>query len=65
MLPHQPGHRCPPLWGFASTLPAVQAMGAGVTPWAAFARDSPAAWGQACLALAVEALALGVWGAEV
>jgi hypothetical protein len=41
-------------------------MGPGVTPAAAFAQESPATWCQACLALAVEALALGcgagVWG---
>ncbi len=46
-------------------------MGPGVAPAAALTltRDPPAAWCQACLALAVEALALGcgagVWGAGV
>ncbi len=67
MLPHQPGHCCSALWGFAGTLPTDAAMGSGVTPAAAFAQKSPAAWRQARLALAIEALALGCsgggWGA--
>ena len=69
MFPDQPGHRCSAFWGLAGTLPAELAMGTGVAPRAVFARDSPAAWRQACLALAVEALALGCgaggWGAGV
>ena len=64
MFPHQPGHRCSALWGFAGALPAEQAMGAGVRSRAAFARDPPAVWCQARFALAVKALALGC-GAEV
>ena len=44
-------------------------MGSGVAPEAVLARDSPAAWCQARLALAVEALALGcsngLWGVGV
>jgi hypothetical protein len=44
-------------------------MGPGVAPAAALARDPPAAWCQASLALAVEALALGcrigLWGVGV
>jgi hypothetical protein len=44
-------------------------MGPGVTPAAAFAQESPAAWRQTRFALAVEALALGcgagLWGVGV
>ena len=44
-------------------------MGPGVTPAAAFAQESPAAWRQTRFALAVKALALGcgagLWGVEV
>jgi hypothetical protein len=69
MLPHQLGHRCSALWGLAGTLPAERAMGPGVAPAAALARDPPAAWRKAGLALAVEALTLGcgagLWGVGV
>ncbi len=44
-------------------------MGPGVAPAAALARDPPAAWRKAGLALAVEALTLGcgagLWGVGV
>jgi hypothetical protein len=44
-------------------------MGPGVTPAAAFAQESPAAWRQTRFALAVKALALGcgagLWGVGV
>jgi hypothetical protein len=59
MLPHQPGNGGPAFWGFAGTLPTQPAMGSGVAPAAALARELPAAWCQARLALAVQALALG------
>ena len=56
-FPHSLGFCCQAFWGFAGTHATQLAMGSGVAPGAVLARDSPAAWYQALIALAIEALA--------
>ena len=52
-FPLSSGGGCSALGGFAGALPAEQPMGPGMAPAAALARDPPAAWYLAPVALAV------------